>query len=61
MRYRELKNGDLELENGTIIPKAKRQRTEVYSRVVGYLRQVSSWNNGKQQEFKKRKTFKVDE
>jgi len=59
MRYRELKNGDLELENGTIIPKAKRQRTEVYSRVVGYLRQVASWNNGKKQEFKKRKTFKT--
>lgn len=60
MRYRELKNGDLELENGTIIPKERRQRTEVYSRVVGYLRQVDSWNNGKKQEFKKRKTFKTE-
>jgi ribonucleoside-triphosphate reductase len=35
------------------------QETEVYSRVVGYLRPVSQWNEGKQQEFKDRKEFKV--
>ena len=34
--------------------------TEVYSRVVGYLRPVKQWNEGKQQEFKQRKTFHVD-
>ena len=28
------------------------QETEVYSRVVGYLRPVSQWNEGKQQEYK---------
>ncbi|RKY44716.1 MAG: ribonucleoside triphosphate reductase [Candidatus Omnitrophota bacterium] len=39
-------------------PKCGRE-CEVYSRVVGYLRPVSSWNNGKQEEFKLRKTFKV--
>jgi anaerobic ribonucleoside-triphosphate reductase len=33
--------------------------TEVYSRVVGYLRPVKQWNNGKQSEFSLRKTFKV--
>lgn len=33
--------------------------TEVYSRVVGYLRPVSQWNNGKQSEFCMRETFKV--
>jgi ribonucleoside-triphosphate reductase len=33
--------------------------TEVYSRVVGYLRPVQSWNPGKQEEFKQRKTYKV--
>lgn len=32
---------------------------EVYSRVVGYLRPVSGWNKGKQQEFSERKTFLV--
>ena len=31
--------------------------TEVYSRVVGYLRPVKQWNNGKQTEFCMRKTF----
>jgi len=35
------------------------QETEVYSRVVGYLRPVKQWNNGKQTEFCMRKTFKV--
>ncbi len=30
---------------------------EVYSRVVGYLRPVSQWNDGKQAEFKLRKKF----
>jgi len=34
---------------------------EVYSRVVGYLRPVSQWNRGKQQEFKNRKTFDIME
>ncbi|MBW2654152.1 MAG: ribonucleoside triphosphate reductase [Deltaproteobacteria bacterium] len=33
--------------------------TEVYSRVVGYLRPVGQWNEGKQTEFCMRKTFKV--
>lgn len=32
---------------------------EVYSRVVGYLRPVDQWNEGKQQEFKERKTYKI--
>lgn len=31
---------------------------EVYSRIVGYLRPVSQWNEGKIEEFKLRKTFK---
>jgi ribonucleoside-triphosphate reductase len=30
---------------------------EVYSRVVGYLRPVDQWNDGKQAEFAMRKTF----
>jgi len=32
--------------------------TEVYSRVVGYLRPVKQWNDGKRAEFSLRKTFK---
>ena len=58
MKYKELANGDLELENGTIIPSSERQRTEVYSRVVGYLTPLRRWNKGKREEFKDRKTFK---
>ena len=30
---------------------------EVYSRIVGYLRPVNQWNDGKQEEFKERKMF----
>lgn len=32
-------------------------KTEVYSRVVGYMRPVSQWNDGKKAEFEIRKTF----
>jgi ribonucleoside-triphosphate reductase (formate) len=35
--------------------------TEIYSRVVGYLRPVKQWNNGKQAEFGMRKTFNINE
>ncbi|MEZ0337932.1 MAG: ribonucleoside triphosphate reductase [Aquificaceae bacterium] len=35
-------------------------KTEVYSRVVGYLRPVHQWNEGKREEFKLRKTFKKE-
>ncbi|MCM8802922.1 MAG: ribonucleoside triphosphate reductase, partial [Candidatus Omnitrophica bacterium] len=33
--------------------------TEIYSRIVGYLRPVSQWNKGKFEEFKIRKTFVI--
>ncbi|GAB6096529.1 ribonucleoside triphosphate reductase [Desulfatiferula olefinivorans] len=35
------------------------EETEIYSRVVGYLRPVQQWNDGKRCEFGMRKTFKV--
>jgi ribonucleoside-triphosphate reductase len=35
------------------------EATEVYSRVVGYLRPVKQWNAGKQAEFDDRKSFQV--
>lgn len=37
----------------------KRQPCEVFSRIVGYLRPVSQWNDGKQEEFKQRKTYEI--
>lgn len=33
---------------------------QVWSRVVGYYRPVEYWNKGKAEEYKLRKTFKVD-
>ena len=35
------------------------QETEIYSRVVGYLRPVKQWNSGKLAEYVDRKTFRV--
>ena len=35
--------------------------TEVYSRVVGYLRPVKQWNDSKQSEYDKRLEYVVDE
>jgi anaerobic ribonucleoside-triphosphate reductase len=33
--------------------------TEIYARVVGYLRPVKQWNNGKRAEYQMRKTFRL--
>jgi ribonucleoside-triphosphate reductase len=33
------------------------QKCEVYSRVVGYIRPVAQWNNGKKQEYKERHEY----
>jgi ribonucleoside-triphosphate reductase len=35
----------------------KRTKCEVYSRVVGYIRPVQQWNDGKQSEYADRKEF----
>ncbi len=42
-----------------VSPKKTRQKCEVYSRVVGYLRPVGQWNAGKQAEFHDRLEFKT--
>lgn len=36
------------------------QPTEVYSRITGYYRPVQHWNVGKQEEFKRRREFRVE-
>lgn len=33
------------------------EKTEVYSRVVGYFRPVANWNKGKREEFLERKMY----
>ncbi len=43
---------------GVKIEQGKRQKCEVWSRVMGYHRPVGEWNIGKQQEHKERKHFK---
>ena len=42
-----------------ICPDCK-EPTEVYSRIVGYLRSVSQWNEGKRAEFDMREHYSVD-
>jgi ribonucleoside-triphosphate reductase len=37
------------------------EKTEVWTRIVGYHRPVQSWNDGKQEEFKERLTFELNE
>ena len=40
---------------------ARRTKCEVYSRVVGYIRPVQQWNDGKQAEYADRKEFVVSD
>lgn len=37
-----------------------RTRCEVFSRIVGYLRPVGQWNEGKAEEFSLRKEYEID-
>ncbi len=36
-------------------------KCEVYSRIVGYLRPIEQWNDGKKAEWEDRKTFDCKE
>jgi anaerobic ribonucleoside-triphosphate reductase len=65
----EIKNGAIGKRYGNYIFKCQGcfdkndffdTNTEVYSRVVGYLRPVNSWNDAKKNEFNQRKTYKVE-
>lgn len=40
--------------------KCERQRCEIYSRIVGFIRPLRMWNNGKTSEFYDRKTFNLN-
>lgn len=37
-----------------------RQKCEVYARVVGYIRPIDSWNEGKKEEYSDRKEFSIN-
>lgn len=41
--------------------KIKRQECIIYSRVVGWLTPLSSWNKGKRSEWNDRNVFNVNE
>ena len=45
------------VSGGVTVPGEERTRCEVWSRVMGYMRPVSSWNAGKQSEWHERKPF----
>ena len=49
----EVKISELEAQKADV----SGEKCEVYSRVVGYLRPVVLWNEGKKEEFKIRKTY----
>jgi anaerobic ribonucleoside-triphosphate reductase len=36
-----------------------KEKCEIYSRVTGYMRPINSWNKGKKEEFKERKTYET--
>lgn len=44
--------------NTTTLPEAERTRCEIWTRVMGYHRPVTSWNTGKQQEHADRRFFR---
>ncbi len=57
MTKKDIERRIAELENQK--SKITGTKCEVYSRVVGYLRPIEQWNDGKAEEFKERKTFKI--
>jgi len=60
MNYHEDEHHNLVSEDGVIIPESERTKAEVYSRVVGFLRPLESWNDGAAAQFHDRKTYKVE-
>lgn len=67
MVLKHLQKKENEVENTKVresvsektVVKVKKIPTEIYSRVVGYYRPVSNWNEGKREEFKDRKEFRL--
>lgn len=50
--------GDIKMNDKIAIEESKRQRCEVYTRVMGYFRPVSHYNVGKKSEHRERMFFK---
>jgi anaerobic ribonucleoside-triphosphate reductase len=45
------------VRGGVTVPEEERTRCEVWTRVMGYYRPVSMWNEGKQSEKEERVAF----
>ncbi len=45
-------------KDGNVTKETPRQRTEIWSRVMGYFRPITSWNIGKRGEWNERVSFK---
>ena len=46
---------------GEFMNEEKRQPCEIFSRVVGYFRPVSEWNDAQKEIFKDRRKFKIED
>lgn len=44
--------------NHPVLRNDERQRCEIYTRIMGYLRPVSEWNAGKQAEYRERLPYR---
>ncbi len=51
----KIKNSD---KNLLLKHESRRQLTEIFSRICGYIRPINQWNNGKKEEFHDRVKFK---
>ena len=60
--YEDEQGNLVDINEKVLVKKEDRQKCEVYSRVVGYLRPESTWNKGKRAEWKDRKPYtnKID-
>lgn len=58
MAKKKVKNSDPSSTKSTT--RQGRTVCEVFSRIVGYMRPVSQWNDGKAEEFKMRTAYKVN-
>ncbi|MEO5342948.1 MAG: anaerobic ribonucleoside-triphosphate reductase [Gammaproteobacteria bacterium SHHR-1] len=48
-------------QENNLLKDAERTRCEIWTRVMGYHRPVSSWNPGKQSEHQERQYFRAPE
>ena len=55
--YEDAQGNLVDVSGKVLVEAEKRTKTEVYSRVVGYIRPVGQWNRGKKSEWKDRKVF----